>query len=474
MERTVRQTKFVSPKRLRMKRTCAYARVSSGKDAMLHSLSAQVSYYSDLIQKHPEWEYCGVYADEAMTGTREGREQFQRMLADCRAGKIDIVITKSISRFARNTVTLLETIRELKSLGVAVFFEEQRINTLTADGELLITLLASFAQAESLSASENMKWRYRKGFENGELMGLRHLFGYDIDKDGIVINEEQANIVREIYDRFLSGESMDAIARTLNERQVTGALGGTVSGKAVRRCLEQEKYTGNALLQKSFVNNHLEKKQVRNRGEKPMYYAEGSHDAIIDKEAFDEAQSRLKEISDSVSGRSRWSRGIFSGKIRCAKCGANYIRYQNRKQVWICYRNKKEGPKGCPSRQVPDDTLREICSWVLGIDEFDEALFDASVDHITADTDAESNILTFYMKDGEVIVKRWSPPSRSRSWTKEMKEAARESGRKGGLRSGRKQECNGHTGDSEDAYRDAGEHGGQEESGRIREGINGQ
>ena len=438
MEKTIRQVRFASPKKLQRRKVAAYARVSSGKDAMLHSLSTQVSYYSDLIQKHPEWEYCGVYADEALTGTKDDRENFQRLLSDCRAGKIDIVITKSISRFARNTVTLLETIRELKDLGIAVYFEEQRINTLTADGELLLTLLASFAQAESFSASENMKWRYRQGFENGELMGLRHLFGYDIDRTGIVINEEQAKIVREIYERFLNGESMELIARKLNEKHVRGSLGGEMSGSAVKRCLAQEKYTGNALLQKSFVNNHLEKKEVKNRGEKPMYYAEDTHDAIIDKETFDKAQEKLKEINDSVSGRSPWSRGVFSGKIRCAKCGANYIRYQNRKLVWLCLTYKKNGPKGCPSKQIPDDMLREICCEVLEISKFDEAVFDARVDHLTADTDDESNILTFYMKNGEVIVKRWRTPSRSKSWTPEMKEAARKSGRKGGLRNGRK------------------------------------
>lgn len=469
MERKVERVQFARPRMLKRKRVAAYARVSSGKDAMLHSLSAQVSYYSDMIQRHPEWEYCGVYADEALTGTKDSRENFQRLLADCRAGKIDIVITKSISRFARNTVTLLETIRELKDLGVAVIFEEQRINTLTAEGELLLTLLASFAQAESLSVSENMKWRYRQSYENGEMLALRHLFGYDIDKDSIVINEDEAAVVREIYERFLDGESMESIARDLNGKHIRGVLGGEISGKAIRRYLEQEKYTGNALLQKWYVNNHLEKKHLRNRGEKPMYYAEGTHDAIIDKSTYDMAQEKLKEITDSVSDRSRWSRGVFSGKIRCAKCGANYIRYQNRRLVWLCYTNKRQGPKGCSSKQIPDEILRKVCCEVLGIEEFDEAEFDSRIDSITADTDEKGGVLTFCMADGEVIVKRWEKPSRSRSWTPEMREVARESGRKGGLRSGKK--CNGDTGNGEDAHGDAREHGIKEKSGRIRESI---
>ena len=166
MERVIERVDFQIPMQPKALRVCAYARVSSGKDAMLHSLSAQVSYYNSLIQSHADWLYCGVFSDEAITGTKSQRDGFQRMLASCRAGEIDLVITKSISRFARNTVTLLQTVRELKSLGVDVFFEEQNIHTMSADGELMLTILASYAQEESLSASENQKWRIRKAFEN--------------------------------------------------------------------------------------------------------------------------------------------------------------------------------------------------------------------------------------------------------------------------------------------------------------------
>ena len=158
----------VTPKRateLKRLRVCAYARVSSGKDAMLHSLSAQVSYYQKFISSHIDWTFCGIYADEAFTGTKEVRPQFQKMLEECRKGNVDLIVTKSISRLARNTITLLQTVRELKAMGVDVYFEEQNIHTLSADGELMLTILASYAQEESLSASENQKWRIRKGFE---------------------------------------------------------------------------------------------------------------------------------------------------------------------------------------------------------------------------------------------------------------------------------------------------------------------
>ena len=302
MERKVERVPFADAGGIRRKKAAAYARVSSSKDAMHHSLSAQVSYYNKLIQGHKGWVYAGVYADEGLTGTKEDREEFKRLLDDCRSGKIDVVITKSISRFARNTVTLLKTVRELKDLGIEVIFEEQNINTLSADGELLLTLLASFAQAESLSASENRKWQIRKGFEEGKLMELRFMFGYDISKDGIFINEEKAEIVRVIYRDFLNGKSIEGIARDLREQGVRGELGGRITETAVRLMLSNEKYAGNALLQKKYVTDHLEKKLVRNKGELPMYYAEDTHEAIIDQETFNRVQEKLEGIKESLSG----------------------------------------------------------------------------------------------------------------------------------------------------------------------------
>ena len=196
--RIVTQTRFPKMNIPKLKRVAAYARVSSGKDAMLHSLSAQVSYYSNLIQNHSGWQYVGVYADEALTGTKENRENFQRLLTDCRSGKVDMVITKSISRFARNTVTLLKTVRELKNMGVDVFFEEQNIHSLSADGELMLTILASYAQEESLSASENQKWRVKQKFLNGEPWRTVML-GYRADGGHLVIVPEEAEVVRSIF-----------------------------------------------------------------------------------------------------------------------------------------------------------------------------------------------------------------------------------------------------------------------------------
>ena len=215
MSRTVEQIQF-APRMPKPIRVAAYARVSSGKDAMLHSLAAQVDHYSTYIRHHHGWEYVGVYADEAKTGTRDSRENFQRMLTDCRSGKIDHIITKSISRFSRNTVTLLETVRELKELGISVYFEEQSIDTATADGELMLSILASYAQEESLSASENQKWRVKRNFEEG-IPWRFFMLGYRRENGKLAIVPEEAEIVRSIFDDYLAGKGVTAIAKRLNE-----------------------------------------------------------------------------------------------------------------------------------------------------------------------------------------------------------------------------------------------------------------
>ena len=420
MERTIKKVEFPAPKRLDVKRVAAYARVSTGKDAMLHSLSAQVSYYSDLMQRHSGWLYCGVYADEALTGTKDGRENFQRLLAACRNGEVDMVITKSISRFARNTVTLLQSIRELKELGVDVFFEEQNIYTMSADGELMLTILASYAQEESRSASENQKWRVRKGFERGELINWRFMFGYEISKNGVTINPEEAAIVRNIYRRFLEGESLSAIARHLTESGVKGTLNGSwTRTEQIRNILSNEKYTGNALLWKSFRNNHIEKKQRPNRGELPMFYAEGTHPAIIDDETFAAAQARLTEISARSEHWARPSRSAFSGLIVCGQCGQKYKRVKNHQYfAWNCSACQNHGKAACPGLQIREEVLRCAAAEALGLPEYDEA---ATQEQIASVVSGSDHVLTFSLKDGRIVPIEWRNPSRTESWTPEMK-----------------------------------------------------
>lgn len=390
-------------------RVAAYARVSSGKDAMHHSLSAQVSYYSHLIQNHPGWLYRGVYADEAKTGTKDSRAEFQRLLSECRNGSLDMVITKSVSRFARNTVVLLETVRELKSLGVDVFFEEQNIHTISAEGELMLSILASFAQAESLSASENQKWRVKKNFEEGMPWNCTML-GYRCDKGRLVIKPDEAELVRRIYSEYLSGKGATAIASALNREGVSTRTGLTWHPSSIRGILRNYTYTGNLLLQKTYREDHLTKRTLVNNGELPKYHATDTHEPIISPETFEAVQAEIeRRASLHAPKKSCTARYPFSGKITCAKCGKNYRRKTTKSGiVWICSTYNTQGKAACASKQIPENTLVEL-------------LGDMPFDSIAAD---DGNKLTVKSGGFETVL-YWKDRSRSESWTDEMKEQAR-------------------------------------------------
>lgn len=424
MQRNIIQVNQSAPYLPVLKRVAAYARVSSGKDAMLHSLSAQVSYYSEFIQRNPEWLYAGVYSDEGITGTKSARPSFQQMLDDCRAGKIDMVITKSISRFARNTLTLLETVRELKAIGVDVYFEEQNIHSASGDGELMLTILASFAQEESLSVSENCKWRIRERYKQGEIVSLRYLYGYRIAKDGISINEEEATVVRGIFDNYLSGKGYASIARRLRKENVPTMNGGEWSVCRVSEILANEKYAGNALLQKEFIADHLTKKKLPNKGSLPMYFAEGTHDAIISPDTFNKACEIRESRAQSAKAHVPTIRYPFSGMIHCPKCGKNYRRRVCReKAVWNCSTFLSYGKDACFGKQIPEDTLISLTEEVMGLGAFDESTFRKQIAELIA---TAPNRLDFVFKDGKHIETEWKDRSRGESWTDEMRCAAAE------------------------------------------------
>ena len=407
----------------RLERVAAYCRVSSGKDAMLHSLSAQVSHYSEFIQRRPSWAYAGVYADEALTGTKDNRPEFQRLLADCRAGKIDRVLTKSVSRFARNTVTLLETVRELKELGVAVYFEEQNIDSLSGDGELMLTILASFAQEESKSVSDNCKWRIRKDFSEGKPMNLPLLYGYRREKGRIVIDEREAEIVRFIFRSCLNGMGKGRITEALREQGVPCRLGGEWQTETVGGILKNEKYTGDALLQKTYIENHLTKRKCLNRGELPQYYAENTHPAIIDHEAYERVQALIAERREKANvQKDVTARYPFTGLIVCGCCGTHYHRRTNPTRItWQCVTYLRRGKKHCAAKQIPEETLRSLTREALGVPEITE-------ENIRALAEIQipcPNHILFVFKDGHETERVWQDRSRAESWTDEMREKAR-------------------------------------------------
>ena len=443
-------------------RTAAYARVSTGKETQLDSLAAQISYYNRLIQEHAGWVFAGIYADEAVSGTKNSRENFNRLIADCRAGSVDLIVTKSISRFARNTVTLLKTVRELKALGVDVFFEEQNIHTLSGEGELMLTILAGFAEEESLSVSENCKWRVRKNFEEGKPWSWK-ILGYRHENGRFAVVPEEAEIVRRIFREYLSGMGTPAISEGLNRDGLTGRSGKPFPSYSVLRILRNYTYTGNLLLQKTFSENHLTKRKMTNDGQLPRFHVEAAHEPIVSLEDFNAVQTEIRRRAESNGHRDvRDSRTYpFTDMIVCAQCGKHYRRKaMKRNTVWICPTFNQKGKAFCQSKQIPEETLLRTAEEVAG----DIAPLREKVSHIVADN---GNLLTFFMKDGSITTKHWEDRSRAESWTPAMREAARTR-----TKEQRNANCNDDPGDTGSADQDAAAHGKKAESGRLRESLN--
>lgn len=390
------------------KRVAAYARVSRDTEKLLHSFSAQVSYYSELIQRNSEWEYAGVYADEGITGTStENRTEFSRMLEDCEAGKIDIILTKSISRFARNTVDLLETIRRLKALGIEVRFEEQNINTLDGDGELMLTILASFAQEESISQSRNICWSKQKAMAAGEMTNAAVPYGYRYNPETKLpeIVPEEAAVVREIFHDYLVNDiSINAICRKLNAAGIPTSRGAEWTQLVVRRMIRNETYTGNMLLGKFYSDGPLTQHHTKNHGERPMYFAEETHEAIIDAETFQKVQERF--AYNTRYGRYRGgTRNCFSEKIICGCCGMPFGRGKTKREKgnkypsWTCKKRAKDRGK-CRVVTIMEADLERISAEVLGLEKFCPEAFTEQIDKVTV---TEDDHLLFNFRDGRII-----------------------------------------------------------------------
>ena len=348
------------------RRVAAYARVSTDNEEQLTSYEAQVDYYTNYIQGRDDWEFAGVYTDEGITGTNtKKREGFKSMVADALAGKIDLIITKSVSRFARNTVDSLTTIRKLKEHNVEVYFEKENIWTFDSKGELLLTIMSSLAQEESRSISENCTWGQRKRFADGKVtVPFKRFLGYDMGPDhNLVVNPEQAKLVKRIYGMFLQGQSPFQIARTLTEEGIPSPGGKDHWNPSnIKSILTNEKYKGDALLQKSFTVDFLTKKKKTNEGEIPQYYVKDNHEAIIDPETFEMVQTLM---STRKKGRNRKSSvSIFSSKIKCGDCGSWYgpkVWHSNdayRKVIWQC-NHKFDGDKHCSTPHLTDDIIQQ-------------------------------------------------------------------------------------------------------------------
>lgn len=355
-------------------RVAAYCRVSTDSEEQLNSYEAQKSYYTQKIQDSPDWEMAGIYADEGITGTSlKKRTEFKKMITACKRGHIDLIITKSLSRFARNTVDCLETVRLLKANGIGVYFEKENINTLTESSEFLITLFSGFAQAESESLSKNVAWGKAKSAEAGKVtFQYKKMLGYRKGADGQPeIVPEEAEVIKRIYHRYLDGCTLGQIKRELDEDNVPTAQGvDSWSPAIIHNILTNEKYIGDALLQKTYVTDCISKKVKKNQGERAMYYVENNHPAIISREVFDQVRNEMTRRSSKrkvLQKSGKTELGKYSGKyaltelLVCGECGSPYKRVtwaRNGKKriVWRCVSRLEFGTKYCHNSPTLDES----------------------------------------------------------------------------------------------------------------------
>lgn len=354
-------------------KVAAYCRVSTDEEEQKNSYQAQIEYYTDKINKNPEWQMAGIFADEGITGTQaKKRPEFLKMIRLCRQGKIDVILTKSLSRFARNTVDSLNYIRELRTLGIAVISEKENINTLTAESEMLITIMSCFAQAESESISKNVAWGIRQSFKNGNVpMQYKKLLGYKKGADGNAeIVSDEAEIVKEIYRCYLDGASLNQIADMLNNRGLTTKGSNSPYRKEViQRILTNEKYTGDALLQKTYITDCITKKSRKNNGELPMYLVKNHHEPIISRTDFNRVQEEMarRSAKRSIAEKlTKTEQGKYSAKyalselLICGECGSHYRRVtwtaKGFKEIkWRCINRIQYGKKNCHSSPTIDE-----------------------------------------------------------------------------------------------------------------------
>lgn len=359
-----KRSMLVDKERHRQKRVAAYCRVSTDSEEQLTSYSTQKRVYTEMIASNPEWELVDIYADEGISGTRaDKRKEFQRMINDCYLGKIDYIITKSVSRFARNTIECLEYVRKLREKGIGIYFEEQNIDTLKSDSELYLVIFAGFAQSESESISKNVTWSFRKNFEEGKATFMYgRWLGYKKGEDGEPeVVPEEARIVERIFEMFLSGSTLQEIMETLQAENIE-IPGKQIkfSKNMIRNILQNERYCGDCILQKTVTVDPIAKKRKKNEGEAPMYIVENNHTPIISREVFNRAQEELsrrkvvapKSGKTSITSTGRYSKYALTEVMKCGECGSRYRRVTwskrgKTKVVWRCINRLDYGTKYC-------------------------------------------------------------------------------------------------------------------------------
>ena len=346
-------------------RVAAYCRVSTDSDEQMISLDAQKAHYESYIKLNDEWEYAGLYYDEGISGTKvDARSGLLSMLSDCEEGKIDLIITKSISRFARNTTDCLEMVRKLTDLGIYIIFEKENIHTESMESELMLSILASLAESESVSISQNSKWGIRKRFEKGTFVISYPPYGYDNVDGEMVIVPEQAEIVKEIFASCLAGNGTYTIAKRLNDRGIPTKKGGKWHGSTINGILTNEKYTGDVIFQKTYTDSSF--RRHTNYGEQDMFLCTEHHEAIISHEDFDKTREMLDQRAmekGNGSNTSRYQkRYAFSGRIKCGCCGSSFKRRQHYKPrgdyvAWTCDTHLRD-KNACPMLYIEDEAIK--------------------------------------------------------------------------------------------------------------------
>ena len=392
----IRKIEPIIPRLKERKRVAAYARVSVETELLHHSLSAQVSHYSSLIQSNPEWEYAGVYADEGITGTStKKRDAFNRLIKDCDAGKIDLILVKSISRFARDTVDTLNTTRHLKDLGIDVFFERENIHSMSGEGELLLTLLASFAQAEAESISANGKWSVQKRFEKGEPSTGILCFGYDWNPETktLTINEEEGKWVKYIYEQYLAGASIKGLTLDLKKKGVKGKRGNLIGRTTLRRILSTETYVGDLLLQRYFCPE-IHKPKL-NEGEMDQILVSNAHEALVSREDYAKVQERLNRRAKAAYNYG-YKNTFFAGLVKCGKCGyaCNHVHHHRQGTEYHHIECNKRKTKECDLLPIREEELKTIMEQTVGSKNKLERiiLFDDHIDFFLTDGTVRTHI----------------------------------------------------------------------------------
>lgn len=355
-------------------RVAAYCRVSTDSDEQATSYEAQVEHYTDYIRKNPEWEFAGIFADDGISGTNtKKREEFNRMIDEAMTGKIDMIVTKSISRFARNTLDCLKYIRQLKEKNIPVYFEKENINTMDAKGEVLLTIMASLAQQESQSLSQNVKLGFQYRYQQGQITVNHNRFlGFTKDENGhLIVEPKEAEVVKRIFREYLEGASLQQICKGLETDGIlTGAGKQKWRPETLHKILQNEKYIGDALLQKTYTVDFLEKKRVPNNGLVPQYYVENSHEAIIPRDLYMQVQEEMARRANLHSGQNRKKR-VYSSKyalssiVYCSKCGEIYRRVVwnnrgNKSVVWRCCTRMEKGPGTCDADTIYESELQSL------------------------------------------------------------------------------------------------------------------